>query len=42
VSYYPQPNPNEGFRKISVEIVSDAGKKMRVQVRPGYRPHGGF
>jgi Ca-activated chloride channel family protein len=42
VTYYPQPNPNEGFRKIAVEIVSDAGKKLRVQVRPGYRPHGGF
>lgn len=42
VTYYPQPNPNEGFRKISVEIVSDAGKKYRVQARPGYRPRGGF
>jgi len=42
VTYYPQPNPNEGFRKISVEIVSDAGKKYRVQSRPGYRPRGGF
>jgi len=42
ITYYPQPNPNEGFRKIAVEIVSDAGKKYRVQARPGYRPHGGF
>jgi Ca-activated chloride channel homolog len=42
VTYYPQPNPNEGFRKIAVEIVSDAGKKYRVQCRPGYRPRGGF
>jgi VWFA-related protein len=42
VTYYPQTNPNEGFRKISVEVVSDAGKKYRVQARPGYRPHGGF
>ncbi len=42
VTYYPQPNPNEGFRKITVEIVSDAGKKYRVQARPGYRPRGGF
>jgi len=38
VTYYPQPNPNEGFRKIAVEIVSDPGKKWRVHVRPGYRP----
>jgi Ca-activated chloride channel homolog len=42
ITYYPQPNPNEGFRKISVEILSDAGKKYRIQVRPGYRPKGGF
>lgn len=42
VTYYPQPNPNEGFRKISVEILSDVSKKYRVQVRPGYRPRGGF
>ena len=38
MTYYPQPNPNEGFRKISVELVNDPGKKLRVQVRPGYRP----
>src|SRR5579871_2093057 len=42
VTYYPQPNPNEGFRKITVEVVSDTGKKYRVQCRPGYRPRGGF
>jgi Ca-activated chloride channel family protein len=42
VTYYPQPNPNEGFRKITVELVSDIGKKYRVQCRPGYRPRGGF
>jgi VWFA-related protein len=38
ITYYPQANPNEGFRKISVEIVSDPGKKYRVHSRPGYRP----
>src|SRR5215831_10063381 len=37
ITYYPQANPNEGFRKISVEIVSDPGKKYRVHSRPGYR-----
>jgi Ca-activated chloride channel family protein len=42
VTYYPQPNPNEGFRKITVELLSDVGKKYRVQCRPGYRPRGGF
>lgn len=38
VTYYPAANPNEGFRKISVEIISDPGKKYRVHTRPGYRP----
>jgi Ca-activated chloride channel homolog len=38
VTYYPAPNPNEGFRKISVEIVNDMAKKYRVHARPGYRP----
>ena len=42
LTYYPQPNPNEGFRRIGVDIVSDPGKKYRVRVRPGYRPRGGF
>jgi Ca-activated chloride channel homolog len=42
ITYYPQPNPNEGFRKINVEIVSDVGKKFRIQCRPGYRPQRGF
>jgi Ca-activated chloride channel homolog len=40
LTYYPQPNPNEGFRKITVEIVTDVGKKYRVRSRPGYRPRG--
>ena len=38
VTYYPAPNPNEGFRKINVEIVTDTAKKYRVRSRPGYRP----
>jgi VWFA-related protein len=38
VTYYPQPNPNEGFRKITVEMPNDVGKKFRVRSRPGYRP----
>jgi Ca-activated chloride channel homolog len=42
VTYYPQPNPNEGFRKIAVEVASDVAKKYRVRSRPGYRPRGGF
>ncbi len=38
VTYYPATNSNEGFRKINIEITSDAGKKYRVRSRPGYRP----
>ena len=38
VTYYPAANPNEGFRKLLVEVVSDPGKKLRIKYRPGYRP----
>jgi Ca-activated chloride channel family protein len=38
ITYYPAANPNDGFRKISVEIATDPGKKWRVHARPGYRP----
>ena len=41
ITYYPAPNPNEGFRKIAVEIVSDPGRRYRVHTRPGYRPSRG-
>ena len=41
ITYYPAANPNEGFRKIGVEIVSDVAKKYRVRARPGYRPRPG-
>jgi Ca-activated chloride channel family protein len=42
VTYYPAANPNEGFRKIAIDVVSDVGHKYRVRARPGYRPRGGF
>jgi Ca-activated chloride channel family protein len=38
ITYYPATNPNEGFRKIAIQIPSDLGKKYRVASRPGYRP----
>jgi Ca-activated chloride channel homolog len=41
VTYYPAPNPNEGFRRITVEVPSDVAKKFRVRARPGYRPRPG-
>ncbi len=42
ITYYPAPNPNEGFRRITVEIPRDVAKKYRVRVRPGYRPRPGL
>jgi len=42
ITYYPQPNPNEGFRRIKVDLTSDAMKKYKVRARPGYRPQRGF
>jgi VWFA-related protein len=42
VTYYPQPNPNEGFRGIRIELNDDGMKKYKVRARPGYRPQRGF
>ncbi|MFL6354035.1 MAG: VWA domain-containing protein [Bryobacteraceae bacterium] len=42
VTYYPQPNPNEGFRTISIQLTSDAMKKYKIRARPGYRPQRSF
>jgi VWFA-related protein len=42
VTYYPQPNPNDGFRKIRVELSGEAMKKYKVRARPGYRPQRDF
>jgi Ca-activated chloride channel homolog len=42
VTYYPQPNPNEGFRKIRVELSREEMRKYKVRARPGYRPQRGF
>lgn len=42
VTYYPQPNPNEGFRRIRVELTPDAMRKYKVRARPGYRPQRGM
>lgn len=42
VTYYPQPNPNEGFRKISIQLTGEQMKKFKVRARPGYRPQRGF
>jgi Ca-activated chloride channel family protein len=38
VSYYPQPNPNRGWRAITVKLVGEHLKKYRIRTRDGYRP----
>jgi VWFA-related protein len=42
VTYYPQPNPNEGFRKLRIELLPEAMKKYKIRARPGYRPQRGI
>ncbi len=37
LSYYPQPNPNRGWRTISVRLVGDRLQKYHVRTRDGYR-----
>jgi len=38
LSYYPKPNPNSGWRAITVKLVGDQMKKYKVRTRNGYRP----
>lgn len=38
LSYYPKPNPNAGWRAISVELIGDRLRKCKVRTRKGYRP----
>jgi Ca-activated chloride channel family protein len=38
LSYYPQPNPNRGWRGISVKLVGDRLKNYHIRTRNGYRP----
>ncbi len=37
LSYYPQANPNRGWRTINVRLVGDRLQKYRVRTRDGYR-----
>ncbi len=37
LSYYPQPNPNRGWRTISVKLAGERLQKYRVRTRDGYR-----
>jgi len=36
LSYYPQPNPNHGWRSITVKLVGKDLQKYRIRTRDGY------
>jgi Ca-activated chloride channel homolog len=38
LSYYPQANPNRGWRGITVKLVGEHLKKYHIRTRNGYRP----
>jgi len=38
LSYYPAPNPNRGWRKITVKLLGRKFGKDRIRTRTGYRP----
>ena len=38
LSYYPQPNPNRGWRTITVKLIGEKSKTLRIRTRNGYRP----
>lgn len=38
LTYYPQPNPNRGWRNIEVSLAGEAMKRYRIRTRNGYRP----
>ncbi|MEI9978648.1 MAG: VWA domain-containing protein [Edaphobacter sp.] len=37
ISYYPSPNPNHGWRAISVKLVGKNMQKYHIRTRAGYR-----
>jgi len=37
VSYYPQANPNRGWRSISIKLVGPGMEKYHIRTRDGYR-----
>ena len=39
LSYYPQPNPNRGWRSIQVKLSGEAARRYHIRTRSGYRPH---
>ena len=41
LSYYPQANPNHGWRTIHVKLVGEAARNYHIRTRSGYRPKAG-
>src|SRR5580700_4447021 len=37
LSYYPKPNPNTGWRGITVKLLGDHMKRYKIRTRNGYR-----
>jgi Ca-activated chloride channel family protein len=37
LSYYPKPNPNRGWRTITVKLVNEQHKRYHIRTRDGYR-----
>src|SRR6266700_780597 len=37
-SYYPKPNPNRGWRAITVKLAGEKARKYHIRTRSGYRP----
>jgi VWFA-related protein len=37
LTYYPAPNPNRGWRRITVKLASKDQQKYRIRTRDGYR-----
>src|SRR5689334_7602246 len=38
LAYYPQPNPNRGWRAITVQLVGEHLRRYHIRTRNGYRP----
>lgn len=38
ISYYPAPNPNRGWREITVKVTGGKPHKYSIRTRTGYRP----
>jgi hypothetical protein len=39
LTYYPQQNPNFGWRSITVKLAGPTYKDYHIRTRSGYRPH---